>query len=635
MKKITILLTLLLTTSFSTLANVNNLLNNLLNNEYKNMFWTVDSVLNLVRYTTNGVDINGHKFGFSKIAGDCKSNYMFIEVSSNKDINELQNSFIDIALENNADANAQITLMFESYLNTAGTNRVFFDGAINGQIATNKLIDYLSNSNKVKLSISSPSKAVDGFSGLKESFRMLGFNEAKEEAYNKCINIDKDSPDFGIQIASNRLKLRSDSRNSKARGLDLEEYEKWGYSWRADDDDNPINMHNLAVSYGDKGIISKATYWYSKAADRGFKASVQILKTYYEWLEELLNNPPVDGDAQSKYEYARTLLENFKLKASQHWMIEAANDGHIAAMLEGGSMYITGSRPGLIPRLSSDDFKEKFPKIDSENALSASVTAERINSWLDKASEGDMGFEYDLDKGIFYTNLAFQTGDSSAKDSCANIIKILDSFSKEQSSYAVKLRMMFSNGICTQKSNQKALFYTQQAAEQGHAPARYNLALMYDEGKGVLEDDKEAVKWYTKSAEQGYAPAQYNLGWMYRNGKGVLKDYKEAVKWYTKAAEQGHAKAQYNLGWMYRNGKGVLKDYKETVKWYTKSAEQGYAPAQYNLGVRYGKGEGVLKDSSKAKYWIKKAYENPKASSELANLAKKILKTLGDISSTK
>ncbi len=49
----------------------------------------------------------------------------------------------------------------------------------------------------------------------------------------------------------------------------------------------------------------------------------------------------------------------------------------------------------------------------------------------------------------------------------------------------------------------------------------------------------EAVKWFRKAAEQGNAPAQYNLGLCYAKGKGVRKSSKEAEKWFRKAAEQG------------------------------------------------------------------------------------------------
>ncbi len=39
-------------------------------------------------------------------------------------------------------------------------------------------------------------------------------------------------------------------------------------------------------------------------------------------------------------------------------------------------------------------------------------------------------------------------------------------------------------------------------AEQGHAPAQFNLRIMYNKGEGVAKDDVEAVKWYRRAAEQ-------------------------------------------------------------------------------------------------------------------------------------
>ena len=45
-------------------------------------------------------------------------------------------------------------------------------------------------------------------------------------------------------------------------------------------------------------------------------------------------------------------------------------------------------------------------------------------------------------------------------------------------------------------------------------------------------------------AEQGNAPAQFNIGVRHENGQGVTQDYKTAVKWYRLSAEQGDADAQ-------------------------------------------------------------------------------------------
>ena len=59
---------------------------------------------------------------------------------------------------------------------------------------------------------------------------------------------------------------------------------------------------------------------------------------------------------------------------------------------------------------------------------------------------------------------------------------------------------------------------------------------MYAVGQGVPKDGAEAEKWFRLAADQGYAPAQYNLGVMYTNGWGVPQNYDEATKWHALAA---------------------------------------------------------------------------------------------------
>jgi len=66
---------------------------------------------------------------------------------------------------------------------------------------------------------------------------------------------------------------------------------------------------------------------------------------------------------------------------------------------------------------------------------------------------------------------------------------------------------------------------------------------MYGKGGGVPQDYEGAIKSYRLAAEQGFAPAQYNLGAMYVEGLGVPQDHKEAVKWFRRSAEPGNAQA--------------------------------------------------------------------------------------------
>ena len=98
--------------------------------------------------------------------------------------------------------------------------------------------------------------------------------------------------------------------------------------------------------------------------------------------------------------------------------------------------------------------------------------------------------------------------------------------------------------------------------------------------------DSDLVKGaelFEQVAEQGLAPAQYNLGKAYRDGTGVDADPEKAVHWFKRAAEQGSAKAQRHLGARYAEGDGVPKDDVLAVKWLSLAAEQGLVTAQNTL----------------------------------------------------
>ena len=113
---------------------------------------------------------------------------------------------------------------------------------------------------------------------------------------------------------------------------------------------------------------------------------------------------------------------------------------------------------------------------------------------------------------------------------------------------------------------------SRRAAEQGHAPAQFNLGDMYRNGQGVLQDYAKAARWFRRAAERGDAPSQFNLALMYQWGEGTVQDYTQAVKWYRRAAEQGLPEAQINLGIMYETGKGVAQNLIQAHKWFNLAA---------------------------------------------------------------
>jgi tetratricopeptide (TPR) repeat protein len=77
------------------------------------------------------------------------------------------------------------------------------------------------------------------------------------------------------------------------------------------------------------------------------------------------------------------------------------------------------------------------------------------------------------------------------------------------------------------------------AAEHGNDDAQSLLAGMYRDGEGVAQNDQRAFFWQEKAAMQGHPCDQRLLGLMYEHGVGVEQDPDKALFWYQKAADQG------------------------------------------------------------------------------------------------
>ncbi len=195
----------------------------------------------------------------------------------------------------------------------------------------------------------------------------------------------------------------------------------------------------------------------------------------------------------------------------------------------------------------------------------------------------------------------------------------------------------------------KAFVLWKALADQGIAPAQFNLGNMYANGQGVSKDDAKAALWYQRAAEQGDDMAQLNLGIVHVLGQGVAKDRNAGIEWIRKSALQGNAtamaaldqldvkpvaslatqsvqkqakagdvKAQLKLGDLYNNGQGGLaRSGAQAAKWYQMAAEQGNADAQYNLGTLYDVGSAVPQSYPQAAKWYALAVAQDHAGAQL------------------
>jgi TPR repeat protein len=103
------------------------------------------------------------------------------------------------------------------------------------------------------------------------------------------------------------------------------------------------------------------------------------------------------------------------------------------------------------------------------------------------------------------------------------------------------------------------------AAKAGSSWAQYKLGSCYyaaDEGYPI--NYEKAAYWYEKAAENGHDKAQLAIGIAYRRGQGVSRDIPLGLSWMRKAAAQGHGLAMYNIAVVYDE---VYRDYEQAYAW--------------------------------------------------------------------
>jgi TPR repeat protein len=172
-------------------------------------------------------------------------------------------------------------------------------------------------------------------------------------------------------------------------------------------------------------------------------------------------------------------------------------------------------------------------------------------------------------------------------------------------------------------NDEKEFAAVQQKAAAKDPVAQTTLASCYDLGRHMQPDGKESIRLLTEAAEQGYAPAQYEVGRIYLYGRGVPIDYAKALLWEQKAAEKGDPRAQRDLAFMYERGFGVPADPAQAAAWNRKAAAQGHPEAQAQLARALDEGVGVRKNPDEAHQLYAKAARQEHSAAQL-ELARKL-----------
>ncbi len=115
----------------------------------------------------------------------------------------------------------------------------------------------------------------------------------------------------------------------------------------------------------------------------------------------------------------------------------------------------------------------------------------------------------------------------------------------------------------------------------------------------------EAIRWLRRAADQGYAPAEYELGLAYASGYANGRNDDEVARlYYDKGLKKNYALAQFGIAGLVEGTEPA-----KAVALYRQSAEQGWNRAMDYLAHAYLKGRGVERNPAQAAEWARKSYE--------------------------
>lgn len=124
----------------------------------------------------------------------------------------------------------------------------------------------------------------------------------------------------------------------------------------------------------------------------------------------------------------------------------------------------------------------------------------------------------------------------------------------------------------------------------GDAQSQFEIGQMFQYGIGVAQSDSSAIIFYQNAAQQQHLGAEYNLGLLYLQHPKDKGDYQVALNWFTDSAFKGNKKSQYVLAKILEQGiKGpngeeyIQPNREQATSMLYLAAANNYGPAEYEL----------------------------------------------------
>ena len=169
------------------------------------------------------------------------------------------------------------------------------------------------------------------------------------------------------------------------------------------------------------------------------------------------------------------------------------------------------------------------------SGLSIQALEQRVAA-SDSAAQAELGARYGRGAGV--------------EQDYAKAIELLRAAAaKNDANAQFFLGTAYSNGLGVEHNEAQAVIWYDMAARQGHGEAAYWLAQRIANGVGgIVASWRAAIPFFWQAAEQGVAPAEFQLGYAYQMGLGVDPSPRAAAYWYRRTNSRGkNLRAQYNL----------------------------------------------------------------------------------------
>ena len=255
----------------------------------------------------------------------------------------------------------------------------------------------------------------------------------------------------------------------------------------------------IALEYGTNGLRKdrkEAMLWLEKSAENGnFMAMYELYKFYV--------NSEDDNDT-------------FDYDKAKDYLIMAADNGLAEAQYKLGTCY--------------EVYEEQIEKYYVNRLPDVSMP---------------LGIKKDVDKAIYYYDLASKQGVKKAKQrldylNTHEVPKDVSDISDNRiASYGKALSLMPENP-------RESFYHMADAAASGLPIAQYRMGQILLRGIGTLPDHVLAAKWLMRADVPGLPSATMLLGKLYETGDGVEKSMKKAKDCYRRASIQIHSIKEYN-----------------------------------------------------------------------------------------